>query len=587
MSYTVLARRYRSNTFDEVVGQEAIAKTLKNAIATDRVAHAYLFSGTRGVGKTTMARILAKALNCLNFDKPTPTPCCQCESCLAISEGEDIDVLEIDGASNTGVEHIRQLRQNAIYRPARARFKVYIIDEVHMLSVSAFNALLKTLEEPPEHVKFILATTEPNKVLPTILSRCQRFDFRNIRPDDIAGQLKKILAGEGLTAEEVLIRRIARLAHGSMRDALSLLDQLLSMSDGKLTLDMLADLLGTPRSQQIIDLVEAIAKGNLADALQQIDQTLAEGLALDQLAQSLQDHFRDLLVLRNCGADTELIDLEDKNIREKLVEQSHQFDEAVLVYNITVMEELRRSIKSSGAGRALLEAAIVRLAASERFSDTQSLLEQLQSGPNAAAAATGGSKTAFPETGGRGRSYSPGPTDRKVSAPAGQQPPQNNPQATAKQALVLPGQLSLEYLRNNWPKILEKFYLPAKQHLAVCLKPSAPIGWQDGNLTIGFKDNQTGMLNFLQDHSEHIEQIETTLTEILGQPIKLNLGNLSEDDCLPTANKKEKPTQPPGAKPSQKEINQAMSDARVKQVQEILGGKVCQISRTNPTATES
>jgi len=587
MSYTVLARRYRSNTFDEVVGQEAIAKTLKNAIATDRVAHAYLFSGTRGVGKTTMARILAKAMNCLSHDKPTPTPCCKCESCQAISEGEDIDVLEIDGASNTGVEHIRQLRQNAIYRPARARFKIYIIDEVHMLSVSAFNALLKTLEEPPEHVKFILATTEPNKVLPTILSRCQRFDFRNIRPDDIAGQLKKILAGEGLEAEEVLIRRIARLAHGSMRDALSLLDQLLSMGDGKLTLDMLADLLGTPRSQQIIDLVEAIAKGDLADALQQIDQTLAEGLALDQLAQSLQDHFRDLLVLRNCGADTELIDLEDKTIREKLIEQSQQFDDAGLVYNITVMEELRRSIKSSGAGRALLEAAVIRLAANERFSDTRALLEQLQSGPNAAAASTGGSKTSAPEAGGMRRSHSFAPTNKKIPESAGQQQHQDNLETTADQALALPGQLSLEYLRINWQKILEKFHQPEKQHLAACLKPSAPTGWQNGTLTIGFKENQTGMLNFLQDHPGHIEQIENTLTETLGQPVKLNLGNLNDDNTLPAAKKEEKPPQPPGAKPSQKEINKAMSDARVKQVQEILGGKVCQISRVNPTTTES
>ena len=193
MAYTVLARKYRSQTFDDVVGQDPVSRTLKNAIETGRVAHAYLFSGTRGVGKTTMARILAKALNCLSFKAPTTTPCLTCDSCKAINTGDDIDVIEIDGASNNRVDEIRELRENAIYRPARARYKIYIIDEVHMLTTQAFNALLKTLEEPPEHVKFIFATTEPNKVLATIQSRCQRFDFANISARQIAEQLKTLL----------------------------------------------------------------------------------------------------------------------------------------------------------------------------------------------------------------------------------------------------------------------------------------------------------------------------------------------------------------------------------------------------------
>ena len=369
MSYTVLARRYRSETFDDVVGQDVVARTLKNAISSDRVAHAYLFTGTRGVGKTTMARILAKALNCLAAEAPTISPCCKCESCLAVAEGQGMDVIEIDAASNTGVEHIRELRQNAIYSPARARFKIYIIDEVHMLSTSAFNALLKTLEEPPEHVKFILATTEPNKILPTILSRCQRFDFRNIRTDDIAGQLERVLAGESVGAEKPLIRRIARLANGSMRDALSILDQLLSLGSDELNADMLNDLLGSPRSELILDLAEAVGAGDLAAAIRHIDDVLTEGLGLEQLAAALQQHFRDVLVLRNCGSDTELVDVDDPAFRAKLVEQAGMFDDATLVYNITVMEELRRSLRMSSAARPLLEAAIVRLTATDRFSD--------------------------------------------------------------------------------------------------------------------------------------------------------------------------------------------------------------------------
>jgi len=334
MSYTVLARRYRSQTFDDVIGQEAVSRTLKNALATDRVAHAYLFTGTRGVGKTTMARILAKALNCLSTDAPTPTPCGKCDLCQAVAEGEDIDVIEIDGASHTGVDNIRELRQNAGYKPARARFKVYIIDEVHMLSTSAFNALLKTLEEPPDHVKFIMATTEANKVPATILSRCQRFDFRNISLDDIAGQVEKIIRDEKIKAEDGVARRVARMARGSMRDALSLLDQLISMADGKLTLELLADLLGTPRTERITALAQALASSDPAETLRELDHALNEGLAPDQLAEALQQHFRDLLVMRQCGVETDLIDVDDPKIRETFAAQSQAFDDAALVYYI-------------------------------------------------------------------------------------------------------------------------------------------------------------------------------------------------------------------------------------------------------------
>ena len=267
MSYVVLARKYRSQTFDDVVGQDPIAQTLKNAIKTDKVAHAYLFTGTRGVGKTTMARILAKALNCLSVDKPTTEPCCKCESCLAINTGEDIDVIEIDGASNNSVDEVRELRENAIYRPARSRFKIYIIDEVHMLTTAAFNALLKILEEPPSHVKFIFATTEPNKVIATIQSRCQRFDFNNISPALIAGQLKKILDEEKIKYEEDLILPLAKMANGSMRDGLSLLDRLISTGIEPLSAQLLEEFLGCPSSEKVYNLIAKIADSDAAGSL--------------------------------------------------------------------------------------------------------------------------------------------------------------------------------------------------------------------------------------------------------------------------------------------------------------------------------
>ncbi len=307
MAYTVLARKYRSQAFDDVVGQDPIAQTLKNAIKTDKVAHAYLFAGTRGVGKTTMARVLAKSLNCLAVDAPTTKPCCKCDSCVAINIGEDIDVIEIDGATNNGVEQVRELRQNTIYRPARARFKIYIIDEVHMLSVPAFNALLKTLEEPPSHVKFIFATTEPNKVIPTIQSRCQRFDFTNISPRLIAGQLKFILKQEKIKYEEDLILSLAKMANGSMRDGLSLLDRLISTGVEPLTAGLLEEFLGCPNSEKIYTLIAKIGDSDAAGTLAAAEDLISTGLGEVQILDSLIDYMRDLMVVKSTGTESELL----------------------------------------------------------------------------------------------------------------------------------------------------------------------------------------------------------------------------------------------------------------------------------------
>ena len=389
MAYTVLARKYRSRTFDEVIGQGPIATTLVNAIKSERIHHGYLFTGTRGVGKTSMARILAKALNCSAFDAPTTTPCCECEACLAIAEGQDIDVVEIDAASNTGVDNIRELRSNAAYRPARSRFKVYIIDEVHMLSTGAFNALLKTLEEPPEHVKFILATTEIQKVPATIQSRCQRFNFRNIGPDVIAERLTSICKSEGAKADAAVVQRVARLANGSMRDALSILDQLLSVSPKKLAPEVLDEILPPAQDEQVFALLTAAAGSDVAAALKQIDDILSSGRGLEVFCNDCIDTVRTLMLLRACGPDASIVDFPAGN-RDAYVQLSAEFELSQYVQMIGMLEELRRNVRFSSAGRALADAVVVRIARMREWSAIEDLIaggataEKKKSPPRAA-----------------------------------------------------------------------------------------------------------------------------------------------------------------------------------------------------------
>src|SRR5213595_474179 len=307
MSYQVLARKWRPKRFAELVGQEHVVRALSNALDSDRMHHAFLFTGTRGVGKTTIARIFAKSLNCERGQGAEP--CGECAACMDIDAGRFVDLLEIDAASNTGVDDVRALIENAQYMPARGRTKVYLIDEVHMLSKSAFNALLKTLEEPPGHVKFILATTEPEKVLPTILSRCQRYDFRNIPTREIAGHLRDICKQEKIKAGDDALIMVAKAGAGSMRDALSLLDRLLSVGDKELTAETVEQMLGLPKAQLLFDLAQAVGGGDVKSVLKQTDAIVNGGLSVDSLIAALVDHLRNLLVLRTCGPDEELVEV--------------------------------------------------------------------------------------------------------------------------------------------------------------------------------------------------------------------------------------------------------------------------------------
>lgn len=465
MAYTVIARRYRSQTFDDVVGQDAVAQTLKNAIQMGRVAHAYLLCGTRGVGKTTMARILAKSMNCLEAEGPTVHPCLKCDSCVSVNKGEDIDVIEIDGASNTGVDNIRQLRENAIYRPARARFKIYIIDEVHMLSTGAFNALLKILEEPPEHVKFIFATTEPNKVLPTIQSRCQRFDFQNISAEIIGLQLEKILKDEGIAYEKDLIIYLSRLANGSMRDALSLLDQLISAGTQPLTAAQLNALVGVPDKQKILDLLGAMAAADGPGTLNAIEELIDAGQSAAQICDLLIENLRDLMVFLCAGADSKVLVLTAEE-KQQIARVADGFDVPALIYNITALEKLRWTLKNSETSRPLLEALLLRLTLSEHFMSLANLSAQVGSASSAA--------------GIKKKSLAPSPVSAGGTVPT----VVPSPAAPAVQA-------DIQSIKTAWPTLVEAVG-QSEAGLVPFLTKARPVSLTNNTLDIQFDTDGGG-----------------------------------------------------------------------------------------------
>nr|BAL58007.1 DNA polymerase III subunit gamma/tau [uncultured Chloroflexota bacterium] len=338
-----LYRKWRSQTFAEVVGQQHVTQTLVNALKLDRVAHAYLFAGPRGTGKTTTARLLAKAVNCQAEDQAA-RPCNRCEICLAVNEGRLLDLIEIDAASNTGVDDIRDLREKVNFRPGQARRKFYIIDEVHMLSNSAFNALLKTLEEPPEHVIFVLATTEPEKIPATITSRCQRFDFRRIKLADIVNRLSYIVEQEGLKAEPAALEYIARQASGSMRDAISLLDQLTAYGTETITLELVQTVLGAVTSQAVMALVDALIERNVAAGLDLINQIISEGVDPRQLARELVEYLRSVMLVK-LGNGQSLLNVPDETLAV-MTAQAARAEGAVIVRATSLFNQALVDIKS-------------------------------------------------------------------------------------------------------------------------------------------------------------------------------------------------------------------------------------------------
>ncbi len=378
MTYLVLARKYRPHSWEDLIGQDHVAGTMKNAIKNNRLAHAYLFCGPRGVGKTSAARILAKSLNCKKSDGEKP--CNACTVCKEIEEGRSMDVLEIDGASNRGIEEVRNLRENIKYMPVGGTHRIYIIDEVHMLTLHAFNALLKTLEEPPDHALFIFATTEPFKMPATILSRCQRFDFKRIRNQDIATHLKFICDKENIIIEEEALMLIARKADGGLRDSLSVLDQMIAYAQDKVTLKQVVEGLGLIEQDIYFEVTDAVSGSDAEAALDLAERLVNSGNDIEEFLAGLIEHLRNILIARSAGK-ADLIDVSE-NYKKKYMEISSSFDESDLLRLARLAADSRMEIKRSSNPRIMLEIMLVKMIRMDKTVTIASLIEQFNQSGN-------------------------------------------------------------------------------------------------------------------------------------------------------------------------------------------------------------
>src|SRR5262245_51279420 len=519
-AYTVVARRYRPQQFAELIGQEHVASALVNALQSGRVAHAYLFTGARGVGKTSAARILAKALNCERG--PTPTPCDKCESCLSIATGEDLDVLEIDGASNNKVEEVRDLRQSVKNR-TYGRYRIYIIDEVHMLTTAAFNALLKTLEEPPPHVKFIFATTEVQKIPITILSRCQRFDFAHVGPGKIFDQLKRIVEREGHQADDDALKLIARRAAGSMRDSQSLLDQLLASASGRLTVEHVNATLGTAGDDRVIELADTILKGDAKTALNLTAAWVDRGLQIGELVDQLIEYWRSLMLVSCGGPDVRELPV-TANQQEAIIKQAPGVALDSILAGLEVWTATKTRMRGSTHTQVLLEMAVVRLCNLGELRSVGQLIQAL-SQPEAQLAVAAPAGTVAPT---RAASAAPPEgTGAKKNGPLNSQSDRNRTTTPAELSTI---PLTEATLHEVWARSLqyasEKFPILAK-HLSFAILPAT---FGPNALAIRFTPGYSHAYDACAEEA-NLQRIREILKRVTGETIAVRVEKVSEPNA--------------------------------------------------------
>ena len=512
MSYEVFARKYRPQTFDDLVGQAHVSRTLKNAVAQNRLAHAYLFVGPRGIGKTSTARILAKALNCVKG--PTVNPDGTCDNCREIAAGNSLDVLEIDGASNNGVEQVRELRENVRYAPAKSRYKIYIIDEVHMLTAAAFNALLKTLEEPPPHVKFIFATTEPQKVLPTIVSRCQRFDLHRIPAKLIADHLQFIAGKEKITLEPAAAHAIARGAEGGLRDAESMLDQLVAFCGEKIAESDVLNVFGFTSEQTVVDLMDKILRSETAPALDVLYQQCEAGKDMMRLMSDLISYLRDLLVFK--AKPDALQEDVDPETQKALATQAELIENERLLELIDQFAQAEGRMKWAPNKKLHFEVAIIKAIQSLNQATLDEVIERLGELRDGKTSTEKKTLAAAPESSAKQSSVVAGPSRTGIASAAS--PAENGEQRAPRVAESADGNNDVEEI---WQRAFSK--IPNQKAFVRNSAAVAHVLPSEGrHFVLGFSPDQKSPMDILGTATNR-KLIETLLSEVSGKDWTLKL----------------------------------------------------------------
>lgn len=506
MGYTALYREWRPQNFYDIVGQEHITTTVKNQILNDRIAHAYLFCGTRGTGKTTTAKVFAKALNCLNLHDGEP--CNECEMCQKINDGLAIDVTELDAASNNGVDKIRDIIDDVKYPPQECRFKVYIMDEVHMLSTGAVNAFLKTLEEPPKNVIFILATTDPQKLPITILSRCQRFDFKRINNDEITARLRKIVNEQNALADDKSLNLIARVSDGAMRDALSILDQAISMGNGAVEYDILINMLGLVTNDHLFNLTNAVIQRNVEKSISIIDEVVYAGKDLYLFIKDLISHYRNLLMAKVTNNPEEVLDMSEENIA-LIKEQAARVRAEEVMRCIRILQEAEGNAKLSKQARLYLELSIIKMCKIEYDTSNEVILSRINKLEEGLKNGSLKVVSAASIEGAAPKKDVAREIKKEVKKPISHNISGNEN-----------SKVTLEDIQRSWKDILERFKARRKMIIYASMVTGKPVQCKNGILTIEYEDQ----FKFNKDRLEKPENrtvIQEVLAEIFREDIKV------------------------------------------------------------------